>query len=619
MTSEYSHSAECPRQLRPGALECWLVGAIFLAGLGLRVAWPSRLAVEHFDEGVYASNIFFSGEKGDERYPDQHLFAPPLFPALVEFGMVIAGPSNPAAVGVSILAGSLTIPLVWWVGRRWCGPAAGLASSTLVALNDVHIFFSRAALTDVLLCFWLIAAVYFLWEGLASRSRLALFVAGIATGLAWWTKYNGWLPLAIGLAGLVPWYSLGADPSPLMMPRPAPNLRALAGLLVQWAFVAGVALVVWSPFLWSLEARGGYAAVAANHRGYLVGLSGWWNSLTEQAGKLIELDGWLSFHAPLAAILVCLCFQRFSTRRSTWNRLSENRLALVALPVTIGLGMVAGSHSVALVAAAGIIWLLALPIGTVDSMTSAEPVRLAGWLLAAWYVGLFLTTPLYTPYPRLTLPWLTACWLGAGVLIGLVVGGEENRTSVRADAPDSIGHRLASRGSVSALPTSQRMAVIMLLLAVVGASAGLEWFVSHTGVPRWEPRNGLADAMPEVLRAIQGSTGLTVRADPESFIIYTYGEPAALFQLRLAGVRWVRPIKDLGLANPAAPRLKLPTFVLFGRQARATPGFSEQLADRRDRLHLVARIPYRQSRLVTLDESRTPDSRESMLEVYELK
>jgi 4-amino-4-deoxy-L-arabinose transferase-like glycosyltransferase len=547
------------------------------------------------------------------------LFAPPLFPALIEFGMVILGPSNPAATAVSILAGTLTIPLVWWVGRRWCGPCAGLASSTLVALNDVHIHFSRAALTDVLLCFWLIAAVYFLWEGLASRNRLALFAAGIATGLAWWTKYNGWLPLAICLAGPLPWSLFGAAPVPGMMPRLVPNLRALAGLLVQWAFVAGVALVVWSPFLWSLEARGGYAAVAANHRSYLVGLSGWWDSLTDQAGKLGALDGWPSFYAPVAAILACLCFQRFSTGRSTWNLLCANRLVLVGFTVMLGLTTVAGSSLVVgLGAAAGIAWLFAPQMRADENKTSAEPLRLAGWLLAAWYVGLFLTTPLYTPYPRLTLPWLTACWLGGGLLIGMVIGRGGIPACVRVAASDSTGHRLAGHGPVSAHPANRSSAVIMLL-AIVVVCAGLEWFVSRPGVPGWEPRNGLADATPEVLRAVQGSARLADRADLESFIIYTYGEPAALFQLRLAGARWVRPVKDLGLANPAAPRPKLPTFVLFGRQARATPGFAQQLADRRDRLHLVARVPYRQSRLVTLDESRTPDSRETVLEVYELK
>jgi dolichyl-phosphate-mannose-protein mannosyltransferase len=619
MPSEPPHSAEHPRN-RPGALECWLVAAIFLAGLGLRVAWPSRLAVEHFDEGVYASNIFFLDDVELPHYPDQHLYAPPLLPFLIEHAMILLGPSNAVAVAASIVAGSLTIPLVWWVGRRWGGPSAGLASSTLVALNDIHIFFSRAALTDVLLCFWLIAAVYFFWEGVASSNRLALFAAGIATGLAWWTKYNGWLPLAIGLAGLIAWRLFGAASAAGMMPQLMAKPRALAGSLVQWAFVAGLALLVWWPFLWSLEARGGYAAVAANHRGYLVGPSGWWQSLTEQADKLGELDGWLSFHAPLVAIVVGLCFQRFSTGRSTWNLLSENRVALVALPVAMGLAAVAGSSLVlGLGAAIGITRLLAPQMRADDGKTSAEPVRLAGWLLAAWYVGLFLTTPLYTPYSRLTLPWLTACWLGGGLLIGMVIGREDDSIRVRVDASDATGHRSAGHGPVSGQPATQSSAVMMLLLAVVVVCAGLERFVSPAGVPGWEPRNGLVDATPRVLKAIQGTPALAGRSDLESFIVYTYGEPAALFQLRLAGTRWVRPVKDLGLANPEAPRPRLPTFVLFGRQARLTPGFSEQLADRKDRLHFVGLVPYRQSRLVTLDESRAPDSRETELEVYELQ
>ena len=31
-----------------------------------------------------------------------------------------------------------------------------------------------------------------------------------------------------------------------------------------------------------------------------------------------------------------------------------------------------------------------------------------------WFVGLTLTTPLYTPYARLSLPWLVSCWMLVG-------------------------------------------------------------------------------------------------------------------------------------------------------------------------------------------------------------
>ena len=55
--------------------------------------------------------------------------------------------------------------------------------------------------------------------------------------------------------------------------------------------------------------------------------------------------------------------------------------------------------------------------------------------------------------------------------------------------------------------------------------------------------------------------------DLESFAIYTYGDPACLFQLRLAGVRWVRPVQNLDFARLEAPPQRLPSFVL-GRVVR---------------------------------------------------
>src|SRR5262249_22052451 len=92
---------------RPWAAELALAVLISLAGARVRAASPSRLAVEHFDEGVYASNIFFEQQRSRGHYPDQHLYAPPLLPLLIELSMVAVGPSNLAAMLVSIAAGTL--------------------------------------------------------------------------------------------------------------------------------------------------------------------------------------------------------------------------------------------------------------------------------------------------------------------------------------------------------------------------------------------------------------------------------------------------------------------------------------------------------------------------------
>ena len=274
--------------------EIALLILIVVCGFALRAAYPSKMSIEHFDEGIYASNVWF-GEGEDFRYPNRHLYAPPLLPFLLEWSVILFGPSAAGTMLIGIVCGGGTIGLIWWVARRWFGVEAGIAAATLAAFSDYHLLYSRTALTDVLLLLFVLLAVYFTWEafrkmrlrwivaagmttGLASHqigivcgggtvgliwwvarrwfgveagiaaatlaafsdyhllySRTALtdvllllFVllavyftweafrkmrlrwivaAGMTTGLAWWTKYNGWLPLAIGLSGAIPWVS----------------------------------------------------------------------------------------------------------------------------------------------------------------------------------------------------------------------------------------------------------------------------------------------------------------------------------------------------------------------------------------------------------------------------
>jgi hypothetical protein len=653
MTADPLHSAARAPASRPTAIEWWLALAVFLAGFGLRAAWPSRMAVEHFDEGVYASNVFFSGQKRDERYPNQHLYAPPLLPLLIEFTMLVAGPSNLTTMAVNIVAGSLTVPLLWWVARRWFGAAAGLSAATLVAVSDVHIFFSRTALTDVLLVFWMVAAVYLFWEALVTGSRLTLVASAAATGLAWWTKYNGWLPLAIGLAGVVPWiiWTSWAATRVGTIARftAAEAVRLAVASTAKWGVVAVTAFLIWSPWLWSLQDKGGYRAVLANHRGYVVGPSGWFGSLSRQATKLDQLDGWLSLHGALLAVLVCLVYARLATGRSTWNILYDHRRALVALVAVFGLSLVAGSSAILGIAAlSGIVWCLS---GSATSQTSSpdrSTVLLAGWLLAAWYFGLSLTTPLYTPYPRLTLPWFAACWLGSGLLIGRTFGlrvdrrgapctefrsdeplepdgslSPSERARVRVEPPDEPPSPPPSpkgRGA-STMPTRyERSSVVLVVGAGLIILAVLEPFAVRRSVPGWERRTGIAETVPEVIGAIQSELPDTAPADLDSFVIYTYGEPAALFQLRLAGVGWVRPVQDLNFAQPQAPRPPKPSFLIVGPRARLGPGFSELLAARRDRLRLIQLVPLGRSRLVMLDEATTDDGGHAgVLELYQIE
>ena len=120
-------------------------------------------------------------------------YAPPGFPFLVGVAYLGLGVSDLAAILVSILAGTLTIPAAAWLARRTFGAGAGAAAAALVAFSGFHVAFSRVALTDAsfLLC-WILALVC--GQRFLERPRFSSAIAlGLSVGLAQWFKYNGWL------------------------------------------------------------------------------------------------------------------------------------------------------------------------------------------------------------------------------------------------------------------------------------------------------------------------------------------------------------------------------------------------------------------------------------------
>src|SRR4051812_33853322 len=249
--------------------EVVIVAIVVSVGIVLRIAALARSAIEHFDEGVYASNIYIGPP--DYAYPMQRFYAPPLVPALIETAMtagaLVGIPPNLAALLPSFAAGCGTIVAVWCLARFWFSPSAGLAAAALAALSNFHIAFSTAALTDAMLGLWLVLAVDAIGRSLLYFDFRWAIGAGIYTGLAWWTKYNGWLPLAIEAAALpVLWLALRPDAQQ--------RWNWLCCFVVTALFAAGI----WAPYYSSLLPHGGYAPIAENHAKYVVGWSGWLDS-----------------------------------------------------------------------------------------------------------------------------------------------------------------------------------------------------------------------------------------------------------------------------------------------------------------------------------------------------
>lgn len=92
------------------------------------------------------------------------------------------------------LIGTLTLPAVYWLGRRALGRFGGLISLGLIAFSYWHINFSRIGFRAILMVFMLSWSFAFLWEGFSRMlskkttknniSWLFFFLGGIFMGLS---------------------------------------------------------------------------------------------------------------------------------------------------------------------------------------------------------------------------------------------------------------------------------------------------------------------------------------------------------------------------------------------------------------------------------------------------
>jgi 4-amino-4-deoxy-L-arabinose transferase-like glycosyltransferase len=533
--------------------EIVLLAAVFILGVAARLFFLSHATVEHFDEGVYASNIYFGPP--DYAYPQQRLYAPPLLPALIEAGMIAGLPPNLAALLPGFLAGCGTIVAVWWFGRSWFGAEVGLAAASLVALNDFHLTFSATALTDVLLGLWLVLSVDAIGRSLAGRDYRWAIGAGIYTGLAWWTKYNGWLPLAIEAAAL-----------PLLWFFLRPPRRDLVAWLGCLAVTCLVAVAVWSPYYLSLQFPGGYGPIAENHARYVVGFAGWPRSALVQISNQLAIGGGWTL---LGVFLSFLSAQLLKPRRP----LEVLVVIFRSLLGTIGCLLVTGGFLIAVGAALGIVRVtMAIHrAGRWDAVWISRAIALA--LIATWGGAMLVATPLYTPYARLALPIVVASWLAAALNVAGMFG------PILEQPAEPEGGRGCGCLFVIGF-------VFLASINVAVAPHEDHW-------NRTVDRRGLIE-IAQLVRMTERSSG-------QPRVIYVYGEPALFFQLRAAGEQNVSPVQLVPSEPATLEGRPIPTFLITGPHANRDRKFQQQWADVKESWQLVHEYEYQPSDVVWLD------------------
>ncbi|WP_437186496.1 ArnT family glycosyltransferase [Planctomicrobium sp. SH668] len=616
---------------------------LLVVGFVLRVTLPSRMAVEHFDEGVYASNLY-SDHIGFE-YPDRQYYAPPLLPAIFEWVMVFTGASSHAVMWVNVVFGTGLIFAVWWTTKellqtstpistpasaKWdlvavIQQGASLSAAAMVACGDFFIQYSRAALTDIPVTFWMVSAVGCGARALRTGSWKWSAASAMLTSCAWWTKYNGWLPLAILGAGLAGWLVLTqlgrsslSGASLLATPpekKKGSNRSQSSGTVSGWqpvvlfAAIALGAFLLWVPCLNSLQATGGYAAVAKNHQGYLVGWSGWGESVSKHV-----FVNWYYSNLPTICglfIAIVIPFQR-GTYIDSYLQL-QNRPLFFGGPILLFGAMIsvviAGLLPLLLVLTtiAFVFWkkhvnaslreLEAPAAGNLDAANAPalRTLPLGMWILLAWILGLLLTTPLYRPYPRLILPLLTALVMGAAIGVSVLV------SVLRGWRGATIGQRPLKELSV---PIILKMVPLTasIFVSVVPTVVTLNRTVF---LPALQDRTGFVSVTSEVLAAIEKDLEVHQKSELSNIdcVIYVLAEPGLYYQLAAReneGLKYIsQPASDLGMLSSGKVDGKVPAYLVTGMHAQKE---IEQLDLEFNRILEVTTLDFTPSDLVLLDD-----------------
>lgn len=567
-----------------GRAETLALLAIVVLAAVLRIQELDRVHIEHFDEGVYASNRWFTLEE-EARYPNRHLYAPPLLPALLEWSQLLLGTGSWGVLFLPVALGTLTVGLVWWLMRHWTGPVAALATAFIVAISEPHILYSRTALTDVPMIALMLIAIGLAWQGIASSDWKRSLAAGIITGLCWSTKYNGWFPLAVSGAGLGT-FSLF-------------HVKRFGGFpraWVSWLLICMAATIVWIP-AWSdlqQEGRGGYSAVQKNHSNYIEGSAKWVGNFQQQFDNLIWFES-SSMRGILSGLLIvsgCVVFVggvRFGASDGKRNPLEfAVGTILVVAAIALAVGPFLPWHLILLAAALfGYVSRLREVIVPPDDRSLTADRLLATWFCLAWFVSLVIVTPLYHPYPRLALPLLVSIWIGFGFAV---------EQCVHLLAKPFVSREtnwLLSICGVASL-------VLVILLRPSGPEA--EWKRNA-----WQPRDGVAEVASSIVRECERSRTDTSGENP--YVIYTYAEPALFYQLcRLAPQDVaIEPVSNLGFVSTNSGQSKVAIFLATGPHAEDDEEFARQLFESGDRLKVVSELPIRLSDLVLLN-AQVPES-----------
>jgi len=149
--------------------------------------WTYVIATDGTGFYLKPAQYFASGQWMDGLGIGYH----PLYPILVASFSKVLGDFELSGQMVSVLFGTLTVIPIYYLARGAFGGWTAFISSLFLAILPHHVALSADFLSDPTYTFFFIAAVWLGWEALRRDDWKTIFLAGLATGLAYLTRAEG--------------------------------------------------------------------------------------------------------------------------------------------------------------------------------------------------------------------------------------------------------------------------------------------------------------------------------------------------------------------------------------------------------------------------------------------
>jgi dolichyl-phosphate-mannose--protein O-mannosyl transferase len=177
----------------------WVV-LITLLGLFLRtfLLRSQPASIDDYAVGLSAINYMESGQLGPTMW--NH---PGLRNIFIYFTMELFGSGLLGLKGISVVLGTLCIPLLGLVARRILrNETTALLAALLWAIEPLAIDFSRQAINDIYLAFFPLLGIYLACRYRESGHQAWLIGSGLSFGCGLASKWTAFFPLAVTLSFL---------------------------------------------------------------------------------------------------------------------------------------------------------------------------------------------------------------------------------------------------------------------------------------------------------------------------------------------------------------------------------------------------------------------------------